>query len=442
LEFDGDITVDSSYILEIEPGVTIEFEPQTGSDRHKIVLDTASTLCASGINGSTITFRADSTADDSLLVGLWDWIECRKESACTLKYVDLRHADYGIRADSGATLAIENSSVDYCDHDGIRAETSDVSIRHCDIDCNGVYGVNLFDGQGNIDTCTFANNVWGGIRLEDTGRDVDLNADTVHAEDLDAGHYGIHLVRSDPDIVQCMVHGVGGTGIQCDSASPYIHRYTTIRDCDYGVQCQTHSNPVIDTTVIDSNGVGVQALLSSYPVLGDKKTGDGRYNKVYDNADYHVKNLNTLSQDPIMAEDNWWKDTLSDTIAVKIYGQVDYDPFLTIEPWPIDRGGGGQSALTGFMPFKTQFSQVRPNPFRNGTRMEYDLSERGPVSLRVYDVSGKRVMELMSEVKEPGRYSVSWDGRTDEGKRLAQGLYFCRFEAGDYTKTQKLVLLR
>jgi hypothetical protein len=42
--------------------------------------------------------------------------------------------------------------------------------------------------------------------------------------------------------------------------------------------------------------------------------------------------------------------------------------------------------------------------------------------------------------QKPGRYSVTWNGRDHLGRSLANGVYFCRFSAGNYRATEKLVL--
>jgi hypothetical protein len=39
----------------------------------------------------------------------------------------------------------------------------------------------------------------------------------------------------------------------------------------------------------------------------------------------------------------------------------------------------------------------------------------------------------------PGRYSENWSGTDDRGRELARGVYFCRFSAGDYRATEKVV---
>jgi hypothetical protein len=276
--------------------------------------------------------------------------------------------------------------------------------------------------------------------LEDTGNDVDLEGDSISAENCGDSWYGIYLLRSHPEIRGCDVQEVYRIALLCDSSSPSVLGNTVLQDCDYGLMCQYSSDPTVDTSRIDSNRIGVQAMLSAYPDLGDLRVeglSDGM-NCIEDNDDYNVRNLNQTAQ-YIKAENNWWGSADSATIAGTIYGNVDWIPYLELEPVP---PGGGQSAATELLPIETGVSNGSPNPFGAVTRIQYSLAERMSVSLRVYDVSGKCVTELMDGVKEPGRYSLTWNGRTDEGKRLPQGLYFCRFEAGDYNRTRKLVLLR
>jgi hypothetical protein len=84
-----------------------------------------------------------------------------------------------------------------------------------------------------------------------------------------------------------------------------------------------------------------------------------------------------------------------------------------------------------------------PNPFNPMTTIRYDLPSAWPVTLVIYDVSGRRVRALKSGVMEAaGVRSAVWDGRSDEGSRVASGVYFYRLEAGPYTSTRRMVLIQ
>jgi flagellar hook assembly protein FlgD len=58
------------------------------------------------------------------------------------------------------------------------------------------------------------------------------------------------------------------------------------------------------------------------------------------------------------------------------------------------------------------------------------------------DLSGRVVRSLVKATQKPGRYSVTWNGTDAHGRTLANGVYFLKFQAGDYRQTEKLVLQR
>lgn len=86
--------------------------------------------------------------------------------------------------------------------------------------------------------------------------------------------------------------------------------------------------------------------------------------------------------------------------------------------------------------------QNHPNPFNPVTTIGYYLPERGRVMLDVYDVRGGRVARLVDGVQPPGYRTAGWDGRDDEGRRVASGVYFCRLRVGKTTMTRKMSLLK
>ncbi len=86
--------------------------------------------------------------------------------------------------------------------------------------------------------------------------------------------------------------------------------------------------------------------------------------------------------------------------------------------------------------------QNAPNPFGQNTTIWFAIPERAHVRLAVYDVTGRLVRTLVDRDLAPDVYSVVWNG-TDRGeRRVASGIYFCRIEAGDFIRTNKLLLLR
>ena len=83
-----------------------------------------------------------------------------------------------------------------------------------------------------------------------------------------------------------------------------------------------------------------------------------------------------------------------------------------------------------------------PNPFNPVTTIRFDLPWREQVRLVVFDVSGRLVRVLTDGAMEPGRKSVTWNGRDSQRNLVASGVYFYRLVAGDFVQTKKMVLLR
>ena len=96
------------------------------------------------------------------------------------------------------------------------------------------------------------------------------------------------------------------------------------------------------------------------------------------------------------------------------------------------------------LPLKYELSQNYPNPFNPVTKIQYEIPKDGLVSLKVYDVLGREVKNLVNEVKPAGRYTVLLDGSD-----LASGVYFYRIEfsdptgrTGDFVQVKRMVLLK
>ncbi len=93
------------------------------------------------------------------------------------------------------------------------------------------------------------------------------------------------------------------------------------------------------------------------------------------------------------------------------------------------------------LPTSFTLDQNFPNPFRTRTTVRYTLAERADVQLTIYNMLGQRIRTLVSEEQAAGVQSVVWDGHGTSG-RLAAGVYLVRLQAGAFTETRRMVLLR
>ncbi len=85
---------------------------------------------------------------------------------------------------------------------------------------------------------------------------------------------------------------------------------------------------------------------------------------------------------------------------------------------------------------------AKPNPFSGSTKISFAIAKNAPVSLKIYDISGKLVKTLVNANLKPGVYTYTWDGLDNHGRSVPAGVYFYRFDAKNYSSTKKLLLLR
>lgn len=84
-----------------------------------------------------------------------------------------------------------------------------------------------------------------------------------------------------------------------------------------------------------------------------------------------------------------------------------------------------------------KLEQNYPNPFNPVTTISYSIKQSGLVQLRVYDLLGREVAELINEQKPSGNYSIEFDA-----SNLSSGIYFYRINTENYQQTKKMILLR
>lgn len=88
-------------------------------------------------------------------------------------------------------------------------------------------------------------------------------------------------------------------------------------------------------------------------------------------------------------------------------------------------------------PTKYALSQNFPNPFNPSTTISYEIPASNFVSLKIYDMMGKEVANLVNATQEAGFYTVKFDA-----SKLASGVYFYKLQANDFTATKKLMLMK
>jgi hypothetical protein len=94
------------------------------------------------------------------------------------------------------------------------------------------------------------------------------------------------------------------------------------------------------------------------------------------------------------------------------------------------------------VPGQFGLSQNYPNPFNPSTVIQYQLAQDSHVGLTIYDILGQKIKTLVSGMQQAGYYNITWDGTNNSGNKVASGIYIYRLQAGNFTKTLKMNLLK
>ncbi|HLT23882.1 MAG TPA: T9SS type A sorting domain-containing protein [Ignavibacteria bacterium] len=99
--------------------------------------------------------------------------------------------------------------------------------------------------------------------------------------------------------------------------------------------------------------------------------------------------------------------------------------------------GGDNTGYDGQVPTAFNLFQNYPNPFNPTTNIQYDIPKDVLVSIKIYDMLGREVADLVNEFKNAGRYIVGFNG-----SNLSSGIYYYKIKAGNFEQTRRMVLIK
>ena len=102
----------------------------------------------------------------------------------------------------------------------------------------------------------------------------------------------------------------------------------------------------------------------------------------------------------------------------------------------------GVNENTNFNPQNFKLEQNYPNPFNPTTKIKYQIPELSFVSLKVFDVLGNEITTLVNEELPPGQYEVEFSVGQNSIQSLSSGVYLYRIQAGTFTETKKMLILK
>jgi uncharacterized protein (DUF362 family) len=161
-----------------------------------------------------------------------------------------------------------------------------------------------------------------------------------------------------------------------------------------------------------------------------------------------------MSQD-IVAADYWGREILADNGCSTI-GSAHHIDTAAQSPYSLGTNDPGQmdvvnianpagvdpSDTTGAQQDGFVLRQNNPNPFASQTRIRFYAPKPEHVTLTVFDTQGRRVRRLLDQTVRPGWHETPWEGRNDNGRRVAGGIYLCRLRSNGTEKAIMMQALR
>jgi len=124
---------------------------------------------------------------------------------------------------------------------------------------------------------------------------------------------------------------------------------------------------------------------------------------------------------------HFWKIRANNTFGKSNWSAV--WRFKTVNPTGLED--------TELMPTEFALEQNYPNPFNPTTNFRFNISEAGLTTLKIYNLLGQEVAEVLNEFKSPGTYDVRFDASS-----LSSGIYFYRLRVNDYSASKKMILVK
>ena len=222
-----------------------------------------------------------------------------------------------------------------------------------------------------------------------------------------------------------MCHFRNNTGLRLESVGELFVRTSTFENTALGL-ASLNSAPRLfgnrfsnNLKAIEASGTMVPAEIARNVFVDNRTAIDNRTNLT------------------LVARDNYWGTVDTTAIAALFSGAVEWAPFLEEDPGEIDIADE-----VGAQPAQFALHAGFPNPFHGQTTIRFDIAAPVPAELVVYNLGGQPVRRLLRRDLQSGSYAGVWDGRGDNGRKVASGVYLYRLRAGSFSASGRVLVLR
>jgi flagellar hook assembly protein FlgD len=74
--------------------------------------------------------------------------------------------------------------------------------------------------------------------------------------------------------------------------------------------------------------------------------------------------------------------------------------------------------------------------------IKYEIPQAGLVSVKIYNLAGQEISEMVNAVQQPGRYQINWNGRDSRGEMVPSGVYVYKLRVNGFEETRKMTFMK
>ena len=424
IEVVGDVTVLPGGYLDVRAGTQVLVGPDAlaaGADMARVELMVYGDLFV-GVSGQGQTAFRSVAADPQ--PGDWQGLVLHPTASVYLRRVSIDHAHYGLwAAKLDQAITLEEVAIRHVSADGIRLEKVAEEILFDRVRVEEAGGVGIWiagPGLTRINQAELHANgragLWregGFLSLLDTRFNANGSAAPEEAN-LVLGRGASGKVAGNAF--------AGGIGIYCVETREVEIEDNALYNHEVGLWSRS-ARPRIVRNQFFRNALALRvegSVVPAWLVL----------NGVQDSEQL----LDNRASQPLQAINNWWGNDDEGWIEARISGDVSWRPFLNFDPR---------------IPLDFALGQNYPNPFNEATRIDYQIGINDPivagqtmVELEVRTATGGLVRHLVEGLAAPGLYTTSWDGRDEQGERVASGMYYYVLRIGPIVRSNKMIFIK
>jgi hypothetical protein len=175
---------------------------------------------------------------------------------------------------------------------------------------------------------------------------------------------------------------------------------------------------------------------------------EGHRVNIYSEGGLHIGEMDIVEGSYLRTGTIYGDDRTTETVDGALEGEQLIFTYNDIESEPVDIHFSGNMGLEKIelvfnnVPRTFTLHQNFPNPFNPVTTLRYDLPSDDYVTLTVFDMLGREVIQLVSATQGAGFKSVQWDATDSMGRPVSGGVYLYQIRAGEFVQTKKMVVLK